>query len=458
VHSQIWREERRLVSTIEQLAPASSPPPLSDESVGRSAVRKASWRLLPLIALGYGTAYMDRVNISFASLQMNRDLHFSATVYGLGAGFFFLSYAACEIPSNLLLLRFGARRWLARIMLTWGALAVAMMFVKTPVQFYVVRFFLGMAEAGFFPGVLFYLMQWFPPDMRARAVSRFYVSLPLSSVVMGLIAGALLNLQGRLGLAGWQWLFLVEGLPAIALGVVFLLCLPDTPAQAAWLAPEEQAWLLTQIREDAAAGGHTENFGRALRDPRVWQLGLLSLCMLGSTYAYTFSAPAILKKLTGFSVTNVGFLIAAMNLLGAAGMILNAIHSDRVRERYWHVIVPFLVIAAGFFVGGSSLLPWIAVPALAVAVISHSSLQGPLLSIPSIFLKGRSAAAGIAAMNTIGMLGGFIGPYWMGLAKDFTGDYQRGLLTLTIPGLAAAAIMFSMLRSAQKQRDAANAS
>jgi ACS family tartrate transporter-like MFS transporter len=435
---------------MEHSVHASSVPPLLDESVGRAAVRKASWRLLPLIAVGYGMAYMDRVNISFASLQMNRDLHFSATVYGLGAGFFFLSYAACEIPSNLLLLRFGARRWLARIMLTWGLLAAAMMFVRTPVEFYVLRFFLGMAEAGFFPGVIFYLMQWFPPEMRARAVSRFYVSLPLSSVVMGMLAGALLGLQGMLGLAGWQWLFLVEGLPSIALGVVFLFCLPDTPADAKWLAPEERDWLLSRIRDDAVAGGHTDDVGRALRDPRVWQLGMLSFCMLALSYAYTFSAPAILKKLTGFSVTNVGFLIAAMNGLAAAGMILNAIHSDRARERYWHVIVPFLVISSGFLIGGVSSLPWIAVPALAAAVISHSSLQGPLLSIPAIFFKGRSMAAGIAAMNMIGMLGGFVGPYWMGLAKDFTGDYQRGLLTLTIPAFIAAAIMFAMWRNATK--------
>src|SRR5271156_5950565 len=202
----------------------------TDETIAASALRKASLRLIPLIALGYGTAYMDRVNISFASLQMNRDLHFTASIYGLGAGLFFLSYAVCEVPSNLLLCRFGARRWLSRIMITWGVLAIAMMFVKTPMQFYVLRFLLGMAEAGFFPGVVFYLMQWFPPEARARAVSGFYISLPLSSVVMGSIAGALLNLQGRLGLAGWQWLFLVEGMPAIILSFVFLLRLPDTPA------------------------------------------------------------------------------------------------------------------------------------------------------------------------------------------------------------------------------------
>ncbi len=423
---------------------------LDEKRIGRSAVRKAGWRLIPLIALGYGTAYMDRVNISFASLQMNRDLHFSATVYGFGAGLFFLSYAACEVPSNLLLVRFGARRWLARIMLTWGVLAISMMFVKTAPEFYVVRFLLGMAEAGFFPGVVFYLMQWFPPEMRARAVSGFYVSLPLSSVVMGSIAGALLNLQGRLGLAGWQWLFLVEGLPAIILSFVFLFRLSDSPADAKWLLPEERAWLLDRIRIDTASGGHTHDVGRALLDPRVVQIGLVFLCMLDANYAYTFSAPAILQKLTGFSTTNVGFLIAGMGLLGALGMVLNALHSDRKRERSWHVIVPFLIIAAVYTVGGLSTLPWLAVPALAIGVISYSSLQGPLLSVPSTFLKGKSMAAGIAAMNTLGMLGGFIGPYWMGIAKDFTGDYQHGLLTLTIPNLVAAGIVLLMWRNSRR--------
>jgi MFS transporter, ACS family, tartrate transporter len=440
---------RARISIIEPTIPAPPSASVADDAVGRSAVRKASWRLIPLIALGYGTAYMDRVNISFASLQMNRDLHFSATAYGFGAGLFFLSYAVCEVPSNLLLVRFGARRWLARIMVTWGLLAMSMMFVRTVPQFYIVRFLLGMAEAGFFPGVFYYLMQWFPPAMRARAVSRFYIALPLSSSVMGTVAGALLGLQGRLGLAGWQWLFLVEGLPAIVLSVVFLLCLPDTPADAKWLVPEERQWLTNQISLDAASGGHTDDVFKALRDPRVLQLGLVFLCMLGANYAYAFSAPAILHNLTGFSITNVGFLIAAIGLLGALAMIVNAERSDRRGERYWHVIVPFLLIAAGFAVGGISTVPWVAVPALALTVIANSSLQGPHLAIPPTFLKGKSLAAGIAAMNTIGILGGFLGPYWMGIAKDLTGDYQHGLLTLTIPALIAAGIVMFIWRNAR---------
>jgi len=413
-------------------------------------MRKATWRLIPLIALGYGAAYMDRANISFASLQMNVDLHFSSTVYGFGAGLFFVSYAVCELPSNLLLVRFGARRWLARIMVTWGLLAMAMMFVRTPLQFYVARFLLGAAEAGFFPGVVYYLMQWFPPHMRARTISRFYISLPLSQAVMGALAGELLGLQGRAGLAGWQWLFLIEGLPPLVLSVAIFFLLPDGPAEAPWLTPPERTWIVDQIARDAASGGHSHDIGRALRDPRVWLIGLVFFCMLGQGYAFSFSAPAILVKLTGFSIANVGYLISGISLLGALAMIVNALSSDRIGERYVHAAVPLMIIAIGYCVGGLSAAPRIAVPALAMVLIAHGALQGPLLSIPSEFLKGKSCAAGIAAMNTIGMLGGFVGPYWMGIAKDLTGDYQHGLLTLTIPSVVAVTIILALRLQARR--------
>jgi ACS family tartrate transporter-like MFS transporter len=424
----------------------STAQPLSiDHAVGRSALRKASWRLLPMIALGYGIAYMDRVNISFASLQMNRDLHFSASIYGFGAGLFFVSYAACEVPSNLLLYRVGARRWFARIMVTWGVLAIGMMFVKTPLQFYIMRFLLGMAEAGFFPGVIYYLAQWFPPHMRARSISRFYISFPLGSVLMGSIAGFLLGLEGKAGLAGWQWLFLIEGLPAIVLAVVFLLYLPAGPAEAGWLTEEEREWIVHHAG-GAAGDMHGSSVGRSLLDVRVWQVSLLLLCMLTSNYAYTFSAPAIVQGITGFSNRNVGFLIAAMALLGVPSMLLNAIHSDRTRERYFHVAVPFLLMAAGYLVSGLSTAPWVAIPALGIAAVAYYSLQGPLLALATSFLQGKSAAAGIATMNTIGILGGFIGPWGMGLAKDFTGTYQPGLLTLILPTLLGAITVFIMGR------------
>jgi MFS transporter, ACS family, tartrate transporter len=422
----------------------------SDAAVGASAMRKATLHLIPLIALGYGAAYMDRVNISFASLQMNRELHFSATVYGFGAGLFFLSYAACEVPSNLLLYRFGARRWLARIMVTWGILAMGMLFVRTPLQFYAVRFLLGMSEAGFFPGVIFYLMQWFPHELRARAISRFYISLPLSSVFMGLIAGALLNLDGRLGLRGWQWLFLVEGLPAVLLGIAFFLFLPDGPSDAKWLTEDERHWIVRQVGQTPSKSTrHDESISAALLDPRVWQLGIFMLLMLASLYAYTFIAPDLIQRSTQLSTTVVGFILAGLSVLGALGMLFNAIHSDRMRERYWHVIPCCLFMSLGFFVCGVSIRSLIVVPALGLLILAYNSMQGPLWSLPANFLKGRSGAAGIAAINMIGIIGGFLGPYFIGFAKDLTGDYQKGLRLMALPMLLGAAIMLYLRREAR---------
>jgi ACS family tartrate transporter-like MFS transporter len=421
----------------------------SADPIAASALRKTTWHLIPLIALGYGTAYMDRVNISYAALQMNRDLHLSNTVYGFGAGLFFLSYAACEIPSNLMLYRFGARRWLARIMVTWGLIALGMIFVRTPMQFYIARFLLGMAEAGFFPGIVFYIFQWHPAAMRARAISRFYIAFPISTVVMGSLAGALMSLQGRLSLAGWQWLFLVEALPAIVLGVVFFLLLPDGPADAPWLTEPERSAILAAVAHDSvAAHPQRQSIGPAFRDARVWLVGVFFLCIQAGNYAYSFSAPAIVQSVTGANIANTGFLLAALGVLGTAAMLLAGIYSDRTGQRHTHVLPWCLLMLAGFVACGLSNSPRVALPALALIFCSYNAMQGPLWAIPAAFLSGRSAAAGIAAINTIGILGGFIGPYWMGFARDLTGDYQRGLLTLSLPMLAAAAIMLFLRRQA----------
>jgi MFS transporter, ACS family, tartrate transporter len=423
----------------------------TDAALERSAYRKASLRILPLIALGYGAAYIDRVNISFASLQMNRDLKFSATVYGFGAGLFFLSYAACEVPSNLLLYRFGARRWLARIMVTWGLVAMGMVFVRTPTQFYIARFLLGIAEAGFFPGVIFYLTQWFPPELRARSVTRFYIAWPLSSALMGALAGALMGLDGHLGLSGWQWLFAVEGLPAVLLGVVFLMLLPDGPATARWLTePERSAVLKRQAPSATAAHNHSGSIGIALKDARVWLLGGWMFCMLGSSYAYSFSAPAIVQRLYGWSIAATGFVIAAMFLLGAAAMLINGILSDRARDPFRYVLPGCFMMSGGFLVLALSPIPSLALVGLLVIITGHMSMQGPLWAISTGFLKGRTAAAGIAAMNTIGILGGFVGPYWMGIAKDLTGNDQRGLTLMAIPMLIAAGITLHLRRRSQR--------
>jgi len=426
-------------------------PPLTEEArqdlIGRSAQRKASFRLLPLVGLGYGIAYMDRVNVSFAALQMNQQLHFSATVFGLGAGLFFLSYAACEVPSNLMLMRFGARRWLARIMVTWGLLSMGMILVRTPVEFYVMRLLLGTAEAGFFPGVIFYLMQWFPADQRARAVSRFYIAAPLSSTVMGALAGWLMHQDGRLHLAGWQWLLLAEGLPAVLMSAVFLLGLPDSPQTARWLTDAERAWILRKLMEESEAHGPRKHgLADAFSDGRVWLLGGFYFCVLLAWYAYAFSAPALVQQVTGLGTTAVGFIIAGLGVMGAAAMLGNAWDSDRTGERFWHIITPLLLMAAGYVVVGLSVSPLIVLPALVLVFGGTQAVQGPVWTIPAEFLQGKSAAAGVATINMIGILGGFMGPYWMGLLKDATGTLQRGLLTIAVPVLLAAGLIVILWR------------
>ena len=426
-------------------------PPLTEEArqdlIGRSALRKASFRLLPLVGLGYGIAYMDRVNVSFAALQMNQQLHFSATVFGLGAGLFFLSYAACEVPSNLMLMRFGARRWLARIMVTWGLLSMGMILVRTPVEFYVMRLLLGTAEAGFFPGVIFYLMQWFPADQRARAVSRFYIAAPLSSTVMGALAGWLMHQDGRLHLAGWQWLLLAEGLPAVLMSAVFLLGLPDSPQTARWLTDAERAWILRKLMEESEAHGPRKHgLADAFSDGRVWLLGGFYFCVLLAWYAYAFSAPALVQQVTGLGTTAVGFIIAGLGVMGAAAMLGNAWDSDRTGERFWHIITPLLLMAAGYVVVGLSVSPLIVLPALVLVFGGTQAVQGPVWTIPAEFLQGKSAAAGVATINMIGILGGFMGPYWMGLLKDATGTLQRGLLTIAVPVLLAAGLIVILWR------------
>jgi len=423
--------------------------PAPDAMIGASAQRKAAWRLLPILAIGYGMALMDRVNVSFASLRMNNDLHFSATVYGIGAGIFFIGYALCEVPSNLLMLRFGARTWITRIMFTWGILATAMMLVRTPWQFYTVRLLLGISEAGFFPGVIYYLTLWFPAPVRARAISRFYISGPLSVSVSSALAGFLLGLNGHMGLFGWQWLFLAEGLPTILLSGAVLLLLPDSPAHARWLTAEEKDWLHRQLSAEAAKAhiGPEDGVMKALLSPKVWMIGLFFLCVHTCAYGYVFSAPAMIEAATGWHVTRVGFVVAIFGLAGVPAMLLGGISSDRMGERRLHCIVPCLVMAVCLALAGLAHPGGLVVGLLGVFLLAHSGVQSPALAVPTEFLAGPACAAGIAAMNTIAMFGGFVGPYWMGRMKDLTGTYWLGLQGLAIPALAAAGVMFVLTRS-----------
>jgi ACS family tartrate transporter-like MFS transporter len=281
-------------------------------------------------------------------------------------------------------------------------------------------------------------------ELRARSISRFYIAWPLSVVVMGSVAGALMGLDGQLGLTGWQWLFVVEGFPPVILGIIFFLLLPDGPATARWLTEPERIAVFMRNQGGTAQSSprQDEPIGPALRDPRVWLLGIFNFCMLGSSYAYSFSAPALVQSLSGLSITGTGFVIAAMYLLAAGAMFGNGILSDRARDRFWHVIPGCLMMSSGFLVVALSSNPNIALTGLLILIVGHMSMQGPFWSIATGFLTGRAAAAGIALMNTIGILGGFVGPYWIGFARDLTGNYRRGLLTMSVPMLVGAGIMF----------------
>lgn len=422
---------------------------LPQADFGQKTLRKVSVRIIPLLAVCYGINYMDRVNVGFAALQMNKDLHFTASVYGFGAGVFFLSYAACEVPSNLMLARIGARKWIARIMVTWGLVAAAMVFVKKPWEFYTLRLLLGMAEAGFAPGAVYYLTLWFPQSQQARAFSRYYVAFPISSVVTGLISGPLLNLQGRFGLAGWQWLFLLEALPAIALGIVVFVVLPDGPADAHWLSREERACVITRLQEEsrANAGVSHDTMRDALRDARVWMVGFFLIPTFAAAYSYSFTAPLMIKEMTGFSNARVGLIIACVSVCVAFAILLSGKLASSSGSPFAYIGIATILIILGCL--GVGLFRAVSLAVFCMMLISacHNANMSPLWALTGSFLKKRGAAGGLALVNTVGITGGFFGPYYMGLVKDYTGSYQRGFLGLA---LACSFSLFLLTRLARK--------
>jgi ACS family tartrate transporter-like MFS transporter len=424
---------------------------MSDETLERSTIRAVAWRLLPLILLGYLVSYMDRVNIGFAAPQMNAQLGFTASIYGFGGGLFFISYALLEVPSNLALARVGARRWLARIMITWGLVAMSMALVRTPWQFYAVRFLLGAAEAGFFPGVIYYLSLWFPQSHRGRAITRFYVAAPLASVVMGAVAGTLLGLDGRLALRGWQWLLIAEGAPAVVLAFVFLKFLPDRPETATWLSAAQKAWLVGRLDADnAAIAAPVQSQFRALLRPPVLGLTLVNFLYLGPYYAFTLSAPAVLKAATGLDAAHVGYLVAAGGLIGAAGMAFVGWSSDRRRERYLHLAIPLVAVAAAFAVIAWAPSAAAVMAAYLALMASYFAVSGAMWLTPGEIVHPRAAAVTVAAINGVGQLGSFLFPWLWGLAKDATGDYHAALSALPLTFLSSAAIVLA-LRQARRR-------
>ncbi len=411
-------------------------------------MRKAFWRILPLIMVAYLFAYMDRVNVSFAATQMNADLKFDATIYGLGGGLFFLGYALFEIPSNLLLVRFGARKWIARIMITWGLLSAAMMFVHTPGQFYALRFLLGVAEAGFYPGVIYYFSSWFPPCHRGRAVSRFYVASPLASVVMGGVSSWLLGLDGLAHLRGWQWLFVAQGLPNVLIGLVVLRFLPDAPATATWLTPPEKDWILGELAREQAgmAPPSHHNALAAFRNPRVLLTGTIGFLLIGAITTFILSAPMILTGATGLDLKHVGYLVTAGGIVGAATMLIAGDHADKHGDRWLNAFWFAVVMAVAFAVIDLSTTPL-------VVAIAYLAFAGSCFAIPMLTSSGWASllsiselAVGAAAINTMSQIGAFVTPFAWGVARDATGTFHAGLALLFVMCLPLAVLLLVLRR------------
>jgi MFS transporter, ACS family, tartrate transporter len=429
--------------------------PLSDP-VERTTIARISWRILPLIGLGYLFALMDRVNVSFAALQMNQELRFSATVYGAGAGAFYLAYALFEVPSNMLMTRVGARRWLARILFTWGLLAGGTMFVRSPAGFYVMRFLLGMAEAGFFPGVVYYLAHWYPRAQRGRAISRFYFFGPLSATVMGPASAWLLSLHGFGGLRGWQWLFLAQGLPASFVGIAIFLWLPETPASARWLSRRQKDWIERELETDASrmAPPTASGLSAALFHPATLRLGLLGFLSIGAMVTYALSAPLILRR-AGFTNGEIGTLVAIGGVLGAIGMLAIGWISDRQGERFTTMWISTTVMGLSFAITAMATSPAAFATAYLLYGLSWGAVTLSQVSAWPDVLHGRLLALGCAGINTLQQVGAFLMPILWGRAADSTGSFHWGLVGLTVA--TAAALLLTMELSNHVRRVPARA-
>ena len=405
---------------------------------------KCAWRLIPLMLALYFVNYLDRVNVAFASLTMVRDLNFSPSEYGFGAGILFVGYFAFHVPANLILERIGARRWMFLILLAWGTLSAATALVQGPISFFVLRFILGAAEAGLYPGLIFYLTLWFPPAYRARYVANFLIGLPLAFVIGSPLSGLLLELDGLGGLHGWQWMFILEGLPACALAFLVLRILPDGPAQAAWLSQDEKKFIATRL----AAQDPTEHpqLWQALSDKRVIALGLIYLADQSAASGSRFWMPQIVQGM-GFSNFVSSVIVALPFLLAMGVMFAWGKSSDVKGERVWHVAIPLLLTGAGFVIAMATSSNVVALLALSVSMIGPLMFLGPFWGLNSSFLGGRAAAGAIALVSALGSLGGFVGPNVVGVLKDATGSYVPGMLALALALAVSAAAVFMLGRA-----------
>ena len=403
----------------------------SAESVQcRRILTKITWRLLPFMLLLYIVSYLDRINVSFAGLQMNQELGFNESVFGFGAGIFFIGYFMFGIPSNLMVQKIGARRWISTIMVIWGIVSVGMAFVKTAMVFYIMRFILGVAEAGFFPGMILYLTYWFPQREHGLAVARFMTAIPIAGVLGGLISWKVLAMNGVLGLPGWKLLFLITGSPAIFLGIIVFYYLPDGPLTAAWLCPEERQILMAKLQEHKALDPHAVSPTAAFRDSRVWLFALIYFSFTLGMYGFQLWLPQIIHGFGGLTDSATALLSAVPALFQALGMIIIAQNSDRTGERRWHVFGAATLASLGLVCSAYVHDPVLSLIALSVAAFGTWGMVGPFWALPTACLPAASSAAGIALINSVGNLGGFVGPSLVGLIKSHTSNFTYALLAM----------------------------
>jgi MFS transporter, ACS family, tartrate transporter len=415
------------------------------DTLERATMRRVATRLLPMLILCYFVAYLDRVNVGFAALTMNKALGLTATIFGFGSGIFFLGYFIFEVPSNVILARIGARVWISRILVSWGVISALTAAAVGANSFVAIRFVLGLAEAGFFPGIILYLTWWFPSSYRSRIVALFMAAIPVSNIVGSLVSGVLLDLDGWAGLAGWQWLFILEAAPAIVLGVVFYFYMTDRPEQAQWLAPAERAWLIERLDSERRQREaiHSFTLGQALRNRRVLLLSLVYFGGAYSSYGLVLFQPQIVHRLAqGFGMT--GVINAIPYVFAATAMVLWSRHSDRTGDRTGHAATAYLVASTGLIACAMMTDPVMTMAMLVIAAMGGSSAAPCFWSLPTALLSGTAAAGGIALINALGNLGGFFGPYAFGLIKDATGSFMFGLIAIAAGPIMSAAVVLML--------------
>jgi ACS family tartrate transporter-like MFS transporter len=416
-----------------------------ERTIEQRTMRKVYWRILPFTGLLYLICYIDRVNVGFAALTMRGDLGLSQAAFGLGAGTaFFIGYFVLEVPSNIILDKVGARLWIARIMITWGIASGCTALVVGPYSFYLVRFLLGLAEAGFFPGMVLFFTYWFPTVHRGRIIAGFMTAIPLSIAIGAPVSTTLLELNGVLGLAGWKWMYLCEAVPAVLLGIFVLVYLTDRPEQANWLAPDEKAWLTGELARErrAVESVRTYSFWQALYNPRVLALAAIYFGIAAASVGLVMFLAQIVKEL-GLSNLMTGYAAAVPYIIGTIGMVVLGHITDRTRERRWNCFIACMIAVAGLTIAGMTLGSWWSLAGLSIATVGFYGMKPSFWPMPSLFLTGTAAAAGIAWINAVGNLAGTVTPFVVGWMKDVTGSFAGGLYALA--GFALLAALVTLL-------------